>query len=88
MTAIDWFALLHPVLVVLFVYPVVGATIRLGILVRELLISVGTLWLAAKGARRIDVQWVGKAGTLALMFALPLFLWLVATRRAFFTGDS
>ena len=26
------------------------------------------------GARRIDVQWVGKAGTLALMFALPSFL--------------
>lgn len=35
MTPIDWFALLHPVLVILFVYPVVGATIRLGILVRE-----------------------------------------------------
>jgi hypothetical protein len=34
-TAIDWFSLLHPVLVILFVYPVVGATIRLGILVRE-----------------------------------------------------
>ena len=33
-----------------------------------------TLGLAAAGARRIDVQWVGKAGTLALMFALPLFL--------------
>ena len=24
--------------------------------------------------RRIDVQWVGKAGTLALMFAFPLYL--------------
>lgn len=35
MHPIDWFALLHPVLVILFVYPVVGATIRLGILVRE-----------------------------------------------------
>ena len=35
MTAIDWFSLLHPVLVILFVYPVMGATIRLGILVRE-----------------------------------------------------
>jgi hypothetical protein len=35
MTAADWWALLHPVLMVLFVYPVVGATIRLGILVRE-----------------------------------------------------
>ncbi len=46
------------------------------VLAREVVISVGTVWLAAMGARRIDVQWVGKAGTLALMFALPMFLWL------------
>ena len=45
------------------------------VLARELLISVAVLALAAAGARRIDVQWVGKAGTLALMFAFPLFLW-------------
>jgi cardiolipin synthase len=44
------------------------------VLAREAVISVATLWLAAAGARRIDVQWVGKAGTLALMFALPGFL--------------
>ena len=30
-----WMGLLHPVLMILFVYPVVGATIRLGILARE-----------------------------------------------------
>ncbi len=35
MTPIDWLSLLHPVLAILFVYPVVGATIRLGILARE-----------------------------------------------------
>lgn len=46
------------------------------VLAREAVISVATLTLAALGARRIDVQWVGKAGTLALMFALPLFLLL------------
>jgi cardiolipin synthase len=47
-----------------------------GILVlgREAALSVVTLILAAAGARRIDVQWVGKAGTLALMFALPGFV--------------
>src|SRR5215470_18377943 len=45
------------------------------VLVRELVVSIGVLALAAAGARRIDVQWVGKAGTLALMFAFPLFLW-------------
>jgi len=42
MTALDWLALLHPVLVILFVYPVVGATIRLGILVREKRLGITT----------------------------------------------
>lgn len=43
-------------------------------LVREAAVSVATLALAAAGAARIDVQWVGKAGTFALMCALPGFL--------------
>ena len=42
------------------------------VLVRELLISVAVLALAAAGARRIDVQWVGKAGTLALDVRVPV----------------
>jgi cardiolipin synthase len=44
------------------------------VLAREAVLSVVTLVLAAAGARRMDVQWAGKAGTLALMFALPLFV--------------
>lgn len=44
------------------------------VLFREAALSIVTLVMAAAGARRIDVQWVGKAGTLALMFALPLFV--------------
>jgi cardiolipin synthase len=51
--------------------PVVVGTL---VLARELVISIAVLLLAAAGARRIDVQWVGKAGTLALMFGFPLFL--------------
>jgi cardiolipin synthase len=43
-------------------------------IVREGLVSITVVVLAALGARRIDVQWVGKAGTFALMFAFPLFL--------------
>jgi cardiolipin synthase (CMP-forming) len=43
-------------------------------LAREAVVSLAVLALAALGARRIDVQWVGKAGTFALMFAFPLFL--------------
>lgn len=46
------------------------------ILVREALIIIGTLTLALAGARRIDVKWAGKAGTLAIMFALPGFVFL------------
>jgi cardiolipin synthase len=44
------------------------------VLIREVLIAVATVALGVAGARRIDVVWAGKAGTLALMFALPLFL--------------
>ena len=44
------------------------------VLAREVVIAVVTLTLGALGARRIDVIWAGKAGTLAIMFALPAFL--------------
>jgi cardiolipin synthase len=44
------------------------------ILLREVLIAAATITLGLAGARRIDVVWAGKAGTLALMFALPLLL--------------
>jgi cardiolipin synthase len=43
-------------------------------LAREVLVSVAVLVLASLGASRIDVLWVGKAGTFALMFAYPAFL--------------
>jgi cardiolipin synthase len=49
------------------------------VLVREVLVSVVVLGLAAAGAARIDVQWVGKAGTFMNMFAFPLFLFSAAT---------
>ena len=48
---------------------VAGVTI-----LREVLVSAAVVGLAAAGATRIDVQWVGKAGTFALMVAFPLFL--------------
>jgi cardiolipin synthase (CMP-forming) len=43
-------------------------------LIREVLVAGAFLVLAALGARRIDVQWAGNAGTFGLMFAFPLFL--------------
>jgi cardiolipin synthase len=41
---------------------------------REALVSGAVLLLASLGAERIDVLWVGKAGTFGLMFAYPTFL--------------
>ena len=42
---------------------------------REVLVAGTTILLGAMGARRIDVSWAGKAGTLLMMVAFPLFLW-------------
>jgi len=48
--------------------------VGLAVVVREALVSGAVVALALLGARRIDVQWVGKAGTFCLMVALPLYL--------------
>ena len=66
--------LLGTVVVSLLIDGSVPAVVGVLLLVREVLVSVGVLALAAAGARRIDVQWAGKAGTLSLMFSLPLFM--------------
>ncbi len=51
--------------------PVAVAVIAL---VREGAVAVGFLYVAFAGGRRMDVRFVGKAGTLLLMVALPFFL--------------
>lgn len=56
------------------------------VLAREVVIAAVTLTLAALGARRIDVVWAGKAGTLAIMFALPAFLGAAITSGGWHTG--
>lgn len=48
--------------------------LAVAVLVREAVVASGFLYVAIAGGRRMDVQWAGKAGTLGLMFALPLFL--------------
>ena len=52
----------------------VPAIVAIPVLAREVLVGATVVVLAAMGARRIDVTWLGKAGTFALMFAFPLFL--------------
>lgn len=55
--------------------------IWVGVLVlgREVVVSAMVLALAAAGGSRMEVQWSGKAGALALMVALPCFLLLDST---------
>ncbi|HEY3241370.1 MAG TPA: CDP-alcohol phosphatidyltransferase family protein [Acidimicrobiia bacterium] len=66
--------LLGTVVVSLLIDGSVPVVVGVALLVREVLVSAAVLALAAAGARRIDVQWAGKAGTLALMVSLPLFM--------------
>jgi cardiolipin synthase (CMP-forming) len=51
--------------------PIVIAALTI---VREVTVGIAVLVLAAMGARRIDVTWLGKAGTFGQMVAYPLFL--------------
>jgi len=57
------------------------------ILIREVLIAMATIALGIAGARRIDVVWAGKAGTLAIMFSLPAFLVAAAVEELEFVGN-
>lgn len=66
--------LLGTVVISLLIEGSVPAVVGWSVLVREVLVSGTVLVLAAAGARRIDVQWAGKAGTLSLMVSFPLFM--------------
>jgi cardiolipin synthase len=76
------------------VYGAVPVWFATATLVREVLVSAAVLLLASLGAARMDVLWVGKAGTFALMFSYPAFLlgygsadWQVPIRAfAWFSG--
>ncbi|MEB3319001.1 MAG: DUF4079 domain-containing protein [Cyanobacteriota bacterium] len=66
----DWLLLLHPVLMILFVYPVVGATIRLGILVRERRLQINPI-AATVPAEHVDHgRWVTTGTLVAVLLAL------------------
>jgi cardiolipin synthase len=53
---------------------VVPLWLALATLSREALVSGAVILLGLMGAPRIDVIWVGKAGTFGVMVAFPLFL--------------
>jgi cardiolipin synthase len=55
-------------------YGAVPVWLAVVVLGRELLVSAAVVVLAALKAKRIDVLWVGKAGTFGLLCCFPLFL--------------
>ena len=70
LSALQWLSLLHPLLMVLFVYPVIGATIRIGIHVRERRLGQYPL-PASVGPEHIDHgRWLTTAMELAVLLAL------------------
>ncbi len=60
--------------VAIIVHGAVPVWFGVATIAREVVVSGAVLLLASLGAARIDVLWVGKAGTFALMFAYPAFL--------------
>ncbi len=70
MTACDWLSLLHPVLMILFVYPVVGATVRLGILVRERRLAINPLPASVPIEHADHGRWVTTGVVVAMLVAL------------------
>ena len=45
------------------------------ILVRDAAVLVAGLFVLRTAARRIDVRWIGKAGTFVLMITVPMIAW-------------
>jgi cardiolipin synthase len=61
-------------IIAILVYGALPWWIAAVVLTREVFISVVALVLAAAGATRVDVLWIGKASTFGLLVAFPLSL--------------
>ena len=70
LTPTDWLSLLHPVLMILFVYPVVGATIRLGTLARERRLDINPLPPTVGVEHAEHGRWAATGVVVAILFAL------------------
>ncbi len=66
--------LLATAIVSILVYGAAPVWLGVATITRETLVSLAVVVLASLGAKRIDVVWVGKAGTFGLMSAFPAFL--------------
>ncbi len=82
LTPMQWLGLLHPVLIILFVYPVVGATIRLGTLARERRLQINPLPASVPVEHAEHGRWVAGGVLVAVLIAFfhsYLAAWLEAS---------
>ena len=70
-----WMGLLHPVLMILFVYPVVGATIRLGILAREKRLHLNPIAETVPVEHAQHGAWVTGGVLVSVLIGLGHSLW-------------
>ncbi|MCB4399392.1 DUF4079 domain-containing protein [Synechococcus sp. MU1625] len=75
LTSHDWLGLIHPVLMILFVYPVVGATIRLGILAREKRLKINPIADTVPVEHAQHGAWVTGGVLVAVLIGLSHSLW-------------
>jgi len=75
LTGHDWLGLIHPVLMILFGYPVVGATIRLGILAREKRLEINPIADTVPVEHAQHGAWVTGGVLVAVLIGLSHSLW-------------
>lgn len=80
--------LLHPALIILFVYPVVGATIRLGILARERRLQINPIAPTVPLEHAQHGSWVTGGVLVAVLIALSHSLLGQATGALLLTGAA
>jgi hypothetical protein len=81
-------ALLHPVLMILFVYPVVGATIRLGILAREKRLKINPIAETVPVEHAQHGAWVTGGVLVAVLIGLSHSLWTTHLLGLLLTGSA
>ena len=69
LTPVQWLALAHPVLIILFVYPVIGATIRLGILAGERRLQINPIAATVPVEHADHGRWATGGLLLAVLLA-------------------
>ena len=87
-TSHDWLGLIHPVLIILFVYPLVGATIRLGILAREKRLKINPIADTVPVEHAQHGAWVTGGVLVAVLIGLSHSLWTTHPLGLLLTGSA